>query len=263
MTQAWKSAVLALGFAMLMAGVSPAHADRGADRAAQRAIAGALSTPGRPADSIKLDESRKPAQVLVFMGLKPGMAAADLISGTGYWAELMARVVGPQGRVTAFEPEQFYADAAGQAAWRELVARQPNVALSRYPFEAFNPPSASFDVAIINLSYHDLYWESVKYNVPRTDPAAYLRALYASMKPGGAVIVIDHIGPSGDTRAIVEALHRIDPAVVKADFAAAGFRLSDESPILANAADSHDTNVFDAAIRGRTDRFMFRFEKGR
>jgi predicted methyltransferase len=112
---------------------------------------------------------------------------------------------------------------------------------------------------MISLNYHDLYWESARYGIPRTDPAAFLRTLHAAMKPGGIVGIIDHAGAPGDTRAIVEKLHRIDPQTVKADFEAAGFTLQAESPLLANPADDHQTLVFDPAIRGKTDRFLFRF----
>jgi predicted methyltransferase len=65
--------------------------------------AAAVTAPGRPADAISLDESRKPAQVLAFLGLKPEMKAADLITGTGYWAEIMSRITGPDGQVTALD----------------------------------------------------------------------------------------------------------------------------------------------------------------
>jgi len=81
------------------------------------------------------------------------------------------------------------------------------------------------------------------------------------VKPGGIVGIVDHVGPAGDTRATVEKLHRIDPATVKADFAAAGFRLEKESALLANPADDHSKLVFDPSIRGKTDRFVYRFRK--
>jgi predicted methyltransferase len=223
----------------------------------------AVSAPGRPADSVKLDEGRKPAAVLAFLGLQKGMAAADLITGSGYWAEIMANALGPKGSVTAFEPDQFYASPEEQTDWKALLARQPGIHFVHYPFEAFAASPKSFDFAIISLNYHDLYWTSEKYRISRTDPAAYLRTLYAAMKPGGIVGVIDHVGPAGDTRAIVEKLHRIDPATVKADFKAAGFMLEAESPLLANPADDHTKLVFDPAIRGKTDRILYRFRKPR
>ena len=227
------------------------------------AYSAAVAAADRPAEARALDASRKPAEVLQWLGIRSGMDVADLVSGTGYWAELMAHIVGPTGSVTAYEPNQFYDDAKGGALWAGIKARTPAVTLVRYPFEAFAPPAKSFDAAIINLSYHDLYWESEKYKIPRTDPDAYVRALYAAMRPGGVVGVIDHAGLAGDTRKTVDTLHRIDPAVVRADFERAGFRLAATSDILANPADDHTKLVFDPAIRGKTDRFMMKFVKPR
>ena len=232
-------------------------------RAPAAAIALAVAAPDRPAEARALDESRKPAAVFQWLGIRPGMDVADLVSGTGYWAEMMAHIVGPKGSVTAYEPEQFYNDEKGKALWTALEQRTPNVHMVRYPFEAFAPPAKSLDAAIINLNFHDLYWTSEKYHIPKTDPRAYVRALYAALRPGGVVGVIDHVGPSGDTRAIVDKLHRIDPAVVKADFESAGFKLVSTSDLLANPADDHTKLVFDPAIRGKTDRFMFKFQKPR
>ena len=88
-----------------------------------------------------------------------------------------------------------------------------------------------------------------------------LKALFAAMKPGGIVAIVDHIGPAGDTRAIVDKLHRIDPATVKADFARAGFVLDGESNLLRNPADDHRLMVFDPSLRGHTDRMVLRFRK--
>ncbi|GAA3997316.1 methyltransferase [Sphingomonas humi] len=222
-----------------------------------------VANPARTEELRKLDESRKPAEVLAFLGLKPGMAAADLLTGTGYWAQIMASVVGPKGSVTAFEPQEFYAGGEESKKLDALIAASPGVTLARYPFAGFAPGANRFDFALINLSYHDLYWQSEKFKIPRTDPAAFVRNLYAAMKPGAVVGVIDHVGMPGDTRAIVDKVHRIDPATVRADFERAGFRLEAESPILANPADDHSKLVFDPSIRGKTDRFLYRFRKPR
>ena len=94
------------------------------------------------------------------------------------------------------------------------------------PFEAISLPKNSADLAMLNLNYHDVYWESAKYGIPRMDPQAFLKAVYAAMKPGAEIGVIDHVAnPNGDTRATVEKLHRIDPDVIEADFTRAGFQL--------------------------------------
>lgn len=225
-------------------------------------FAAAVAAPGRPAEEVALDAGRKPAEVLRFMGLRTGDSAADIMAGTGYYAEIMARTVGPKGHVSAYDPQQFAAgNAKVEAAWAALKARAPNVSYQTYPFDAFAAPTNSFDFVMIHLDYHDLYWESAKYKVPRTDPAAFLKTLYAAMKPGGTVAIIDHVGLPGDTRATVDKLHRIDPAVVKADFKAAGFVLDGESDMLRNTTDDHTKLVFDPAVRGKTDRFVFRFKR--
>lgn len=225
------------------------------------AIASAVSAPGRPAEAVTLDASRKPAAILSFLGLKPGMHAADLVSGTGYWAEIMARVVGAKGHVVAYEPDQFYNDSEGTATWNALFSREKNVSLTRYPFEKFTAPAASIDFAISNLNYHDQYWESAKYKIARSEPADYVSALYAAMKPDGIVGIIDHAGLPGNTREIVNKLHRIDPAVVKADFEKAGFVLEATSDLLRNPDDDHSKLVFDPSTRGKTDRFVLKFRK--
>jgi len=219
----------------------------------------AVAFKGRPADAVAMDAGRHPAEVLDFMGLKKGMSAVDVLTGGGYYAEIMAQAVGPKGSVVAWEPQGF-ADRAKDKL-DPLLAREPNVKLIT-DFRMAMPADA-YDFAMIHLNYHDFYWESEKYGVVRTDPNQVLGVLYAAMKPGGIVAVIDHVGPAGDTRAVVDKFHRIDPETVKADFKRAGFVLDGESDMLRVSADDHTKNVFDPAVRGKTDRFVFRFKKPR
>jgi predicted methyltransferase len=221
-------------------------------------IAAAVAAKDRPAEAVALDASRRPVEVLSFMRLKPGMKAFDLLTGTGYYAEIMGRAVGPTGSVVAYSPANYNPEPI-KAAFATLVQRVPNVKFVTNPAEAFAP--SSYDFAMIHLNYHDFYFESEKYNIPRTDPDIVLKTLFGAMKPGGIVAVIDHVGPAGDTRAIVDRVHRIDPATVRADFARAGFVLDGESSLLAMRGDDHTKNVFDPAIRGKTDRMTLRFKK--
>jgi predicted methyltransferase len=226
-------------------------------------IDAAVAAPGRPEAQVRLDESRKPAAMLRFLGLKRGDRALDLYAGSGYWSELMARAVGPEGRVTAWLAAAETGPRA-RAAWADLGARQKNAAFFVTPNDALSLPASAFDAALINLNYHDVYWESAKDGFRRTDPDAFLRTIYAALKPGGAILVIDHVGDPGfDPRALADKLHRIDPAVIKADFARAGFGFDGESDVLRNPADDHKLSVFDASIRGKTDRVVYRFRKPR
>jgi predicted methyltransferase len=175
----------------------------------------------------------------------------------------MAPAIGPKGHVTVWQATQFLNDER-QKAFDEFVARQKNVSLISSPFEAPNLPGRAFDFALINLDYHDVYWVNPERKVVRMDPNAWLKTLYAAMKPGGIVGVVDHVAnPNKDTRATVNALHRIDPNVVKADFRRAGFVLVGTSNMLRNPADDHSLLVFDPKIRGKTDRAIFKFRKAR
>ncbi len=240
--------------AALLASTTLGHA------APSKDIVAAVAQPGRPAEAVALDASRKPAEVLKFAGLKKGMKAFDLLTGTGYYAEIMGRVVGPQGSIVAYSPANYNPEPI-KAAFATLVPRTPNVGLVTEPTQAFAPNS--YDFTMIHLNYHDFYFESEKFNIPRTDPNVVLKALFVATRPGGIVAVVDHVGPAGDTRAIVDKVHRIDPETVKADFLRAGFVLDGTSDMLRMPLDDHSKNVFDPAVRGKTDRFVFRFKKPR
>jgi predicted methyltransferase len=225
--------------------------------------ASVAATTARSEANVKLDESRKPAQLLAFLGLEKGMRVADLFGANQYWAEIMAPAVGPEGTVVVWQPTQFLSDKR-RATFAEFTARQPNVILTNSPFESPVLSQGAYDFALMNLDYHDVYWESAENKIVRMDPDAWLRTLYGAMKAGAVVGIVDHVANAGgDTRAVVDKLHRIDPAVVKADFERAGFVLEATSDMLANPADDHSLLVFDEKIRGKTDRFVYKYRKPR
>jgi predicted methyltransferase len=230
---------------------------------APKIAAAVANTAARSADNVKLDESRKPAEVLSFFGIRPGMQVLDLFGANKYWAEITAPTVGPKGHVDVWEAAQFL-DADGRKAFDEFTARQKNVSLIVTPMESPKFPRKDYDFVLLSLNYHDLYWTSEKFKVPRMDPAVWLKTVNGAMKRGGIVGVIDHVAnPNNDTRATVDKLHRIDPNVLKADFQKAGFQLVGTSAILRNKADDHSLLVFDPKIRGKTDRVVYKFRKVR
>ena len=223
--------------------------------------AAVAASAARSADNLKLDEGRKPAELLTFLGLERGMRVLDLFGGNRYWAEIIAPAVGPRGQVIVWQPTQFSNDKR-RAEFGTFAARQTNAFLSSSPFQQPNLAPGIYDFALMNLDYHDVYWQSEERKIPRMEPDVWLATLFASLKPGGIVGVVDHAAtPGGDTRAVVEKLHRIDPAVVRADFERAGFVFEATSDLLRNPADDHSLLVFDEKIRGRTDRFVFNFRK--
>lgn len=243
-------AALALAF-----GAAPAFAEP-ANVAASVANASARSEA-----NLKLDESRKPAELLAFLGLERGDQVIDMFGLNRYWAEIIAPAIGPEGRLIVWQPTQFMNDKR-KAEFEAFAAKAGNVALISTPFEAPRIGTNAYDFMIMNLDYHDVYWQSDERKIVRMDPDAWLKTLYAAMKPGAVVGIVDHVAsPGADVRETVEKLHRIDPAVVRADFERAGFVLEAESPLLRNPADDHSLLVFDDKIRGKTDRFIFKFRK--
>lgn len=221
----------------------------------------AVAAPGRDAKDIELDGSRQPAALLSFMGLEYGDKVADILAGGGYYSEIMGRVVGPEGSVTAFNTGTFSKTGDSLKKWKEITARQTNVTDRFISFPDFSPGTAQFDFAMLHLVFHDLYWENAKFEYARIDPDKFLASLYTAMKPGGTIAIVDHVGSGGNTREIVKKLHRIDPAVVKADMNRAGFVLEAQSNMFANPEDDISKLVFDPSVRGKTDRIVMRFRK--
>ena len=219
----------------------------------------AVADPARSENHRKLDEGRMPAEILAFTAVKPGETVIDYISGSGYYAELFAKAVGPKGTVYAVNPDSFH----NPKDFEPILAKRTNLRVLVAPVAALQLAPRSADTLFTHLNYHDMYWESEKYKFPKLDVAAVLTGWFQAVRPGGQVVIIDHVGPGGDPRVVADQLHRIDPAVVRADFERAGFILDGESPLLRNPTDDHLLLVFDPAIRGKTDRFALRFRKPR
>ncbi|MCW1383088.1 methyltransferase [Novosphingobium sp. KCTC 2891] len=219
--------------------------------------AGALADKARSEASRKLDESRMPAAILDFAGFRKGDTIADWGAGGGYYSELIADVVGPKGRVYAVNMPAFHKPDA----WAPLLKAHPNVLPMVVPAQAQLLAPASLDGIFAHLEYHDLYFVSEKYQHPALDVDAVLRNWFAAVRPGGRVVIVDHVGPAGDPRDIVEKFHRIDPERVRADLERAGFVFDGASDVLRRSEDPHDIGVFDPSVRGKTDRFALRFRR--
>lgn len=225
-------------------------------------IEAALRSPDRPAADLKQDESRKARAFLGFVAVKPGMRVIDVFSASGYYTELLARIVGVKGQVIAYNNPPYAAFARKGIEERYAGGRLSNVRQITATIEDLALAPASLDKAIFVMSYHDLYWRPDDGSWPPTEASMLLDKLFAAIKPGGEVIIQDHTAESaGDPFEVVTELHRIDPEVVRKDFAAAGFEFAGESELLANPADDHSLEVYDPAIRGMTDRFVYRFRK--
>lgn len=213
----------------------------------------AIADPARPADEVARDALRHPDRILAFAQVAPGQKIADIRPGAGYFTRLFARTVGADGKVYAFVPNR--------TATREnplgdvLAGAYSNVVRVNGDLDSmrFAEP---LDTIFMSQEYHDFHIPTFGVNV-----TAMNRAAFAALKPGGAFVIIDHSGRAGTTNTEVATLHRIEGAFLRREIEAAGFVLEGESSALANPDDDRTVNVFDVAIRGRTDQFVYRFRK--
>ena len=93
------------------------------------------------------------------------------------------------------------------------------------------------------------------------DVAAFNKAVYSALKPGGVYVILDHSAAPGAPANVTESLHRIESSTVRREVEATGFKFDSESSILANPEDPRTAKVFDATIRGHTDQFILKFRK--
>jgi predicted methyltransferase len=223
------------------------------------AAADVVSAPDRSPEDRALDAGRHPAELLAFAGVAPGQKVAELFAGGGYTTELLARAVGPQGKVygqnTAFVLQRF-----AEKPWSERLKKpvMANVVRADRELDDPLPPEAhDLDAVFMVLVYHDTVWQ-------KADRDRMNAAIFRVLRPGGVYIVVDHSARAGSGTADVQTLHRIDEAVVKEEVPRAGFKLAAEADFLRNPADTRDWNDSPrvaAERRGTSDRFVLKFVK--
>ena len=225
-------------------------------------ILSALADPRRPADQVRLDSARKPALLVAFSGVKAGDHVADFMPGNGYFTRILSDVVGPGGRVYAFIPKEQIANCPpSEIAGTQAIAHDPgfaNVTLLSSSLDQYRMPE-KLDLIWTAQNYHDLHDAFLG----PANVTALNRALFNSLKPGGVLLVIDHVAAPGSGLRGTETLHRIDPVQMRKEIEAAGFVFEAQSDALRNAGDDHQRLVFDPAIRGQTDQVVFRFRRPR
>jgi predicted methyltransferase len=222
------------------------------------AIRAAVADPARPPADVKRDPDRKPVDMLIFAGVKPGDKVADFVAGGGYFTRLFAKTVGPKGRVYAIQPAEIIKIAPVYLKQIQAVAKDyDNVVLITEPLpQALHTPE-KLDLVWTSQNYHDLHDPFMG----PADMTAVNKAIYDALKPGGHYVVLDHVAAAGSGFSATNTLHRVDPEAVKKEVEAAGFVLESESKLLRNPNDPHTANVFDPSIRGHTDQFIFKFRK--
>jgi predicted methyltransferase len=223
------------------------------------AITAAVADSNRPQADKDRDADRKPAEMLAFAGVKPGDKVVDFLPGAGYFTRLFAKTVGPKGRVYTLLPGELATRSQKAVDGQKALAQDQAYGNIVPLIQAVNAPSIpeKVDVVWTSQNYHDLHDAFLG----PADVAAFNKAIFAALKPGGVYIVLDHVGEAGSGLRDTDTLHRIDPETVKKEVEAAGFVLEGQDDALRNTADNHTLKVFDPALRGHTDQFVFKFRK--
>jgi predicted methyltransferase len=222
------------------------------------AVQALVDAADRSEDDKKLDAGRHPAELLAFLGLKPGDRVAELGVGGGYTTELLARAVGPRGKVWGVN--NAFIMKFAEKPWGERLKKpvMKNVVRVDKELDAPLPPEAkNLDAVVINLFYHDTVWMGVERDKMN-------KAVLDALRHGGQYVVVDHSAPEGSGSEDVKTTHRIDELFVLRDVERVGFHHAGSADFLRNQADTRDWNDSPREAgerRGTSDRFVLRFIK--
>ena len=218
------------------------------------AVSAAVADPARPDADKARDAGRKPAETLAFAGVRPGMVVAELGSGGGYYTRLLAKAVGPKGKVLAIATAAQAARPNGLAALNGIVAAYPNVSIVNVADYASMALPEKADMFWTTENYHDFH------NGPTANITGLDKAVFDNLKTGGIFYVEDHSAAPGAGLEATSKFHRMDEAVAKQELAAAGFKPAGESDLLRNPGDNRAGSNSETG-HFVSDRFMLKMKK--
>jgi len=235
----------------------------------QQQINNVIGASDRPQEDSKRDEARKPAQVLAFTGVGQGDVVLDFFAGGGWYTELFSKAVGEKGTVYMQNDSVYWQFAQQDIIKRTQDDRLPNVVrLDNVALSEMQIPDQSVDLIFAALGYHDMYFTDtvrdgkvVTFRDEAVDYMPVLNTFKRILKEDGVVVIIDHSAKAGSGFHAANTIHRIDPNIIKYQFETAGFNLVEEAFYLRNKEDDLQKSVFAPEIRGKTDRFIFKFGK--
>lgn len=239
-----------------------APCEQGGGGSLDLAIAESLASPERTEQDRQADPLRRPDLVLNFFEIRPGMTVLDLFSGGGYYTEIVSRVVGEKGKVTAHNNDAYLDFAKDSLAGRYSDNRLPNVDRITAEANDLELTSNTFDAALAMLTWHDFYFLDVENGWPAIDGARLVQKLCSALKPGAVLGITDHVAVAGsDPRETAQTLHRIDPKRIRDDLEGTCFRYEGEISVLRNSEDPLEQPMSAPGIRGRTDRVVYKFRR--
>jgi predicted methyltransferase len=211
-----------------------------------------VAAPDRADSDRQTDKRRDPVKLLSFTGVKPGMTVLDIGAGGGYSTELMARAVGPSGKVYAQDHETAPRAKERFDVRMKTDAMKNVVALDR-PFDDPVPEDVNnLDLITFFFFYHDTTYMAV-------DRAAMNKKLFAALKPGGMLVIADHSAKAGAGTSVGKTLHRIEQSTLEKEVLAAGFTLIAAGEFLRHPEDTREEKIFGAKIP--IDEFVLKFRK--
>jgi predicted methyltransferase len=207
-------------------------------------------------------EQSEVSELIRFARVEAGSTVIDVYPGDGAWTRVFSDIVGPKGRVYSFVPTEIANLMHDQVNNMRTIANQPgreNVQAVTADLVAMPKSTPPADVLWMHLFYHDLHTDLIQ--AKGATPAEFNRSVYERLKPGGCYVIVDHVAAAGTGMQVTQSLHRIDPDSVREEVESAGFIFDVQSSLLVNKGDSHSVKAFDPSIKGKTDRFAYRFVK--
>lgn len=216
----------------------------------------AINDSSRLQEHRQRDESRKPKAILSLATIAKGQKVAELAAGSGYYVALLSRIVGDEGKVYAVDPTRIFEHFPNaRETYQKFIKDDPlkNTIYSIQKFDSLKLPEP-VDRILMVLYYHDTIWTG-------EDRTKMNSAIYHALKPGGQFLIVDHHALPGSGVEVTKKLHRMEASIVIPEVTASGFHLVDESKIFATQEDPKNNSVFDELMRGKTDRFVYLFER--
>jgi len=221
----------------------------------------AISHADRPPKDIQRDATRKPAEVLSFFEIKPGMHVLENFAGGGYYTQILSYVVGEKGKVVAHNNQAYLDYAAKELEKRSFGHKFNNVVQMKSENNQLSLKSDQFDAALFILAFHDFFLTGSDFDWDPIDPDVILKEIFQSLKSGAVLGIVDHIAASGSPDSVGGTLHRIDPQSVRAWVEKAGFVFDGQAHFLENTTDDLTLSMGNPKVKGKTSRFVYRFKK--
>lgn len=216
----------------------------------------AVTDSSRHEEARERDSTRKPADVLKFAGVKKGDKVLEIAPAGGYYTALLSRIVGPEGKVYAVDPERiFNFFPAGREGFQKFKQQDPrdNVEYSIQKLDELKVPEVVDQIWMV-LYYHDTLWTG-------EDRVEMNQRMFDALRPGGVLLLLDHHGLAGAGAEVAQTLHRMDATIAEEELTAAGFEIEKRSDLLIVGFDPRNDSVFGEDRRGKTDRFLWVLRK--